>query len=202
MENNERISSEIINFTIDVENISEVDLNNIKNQLKKVEKKVKEKNKPKTITISGDAHGKIKKYCNLFNYNIGEFTEKILLEEIEKNKCIEKDERDLEDIKKEEMSEIEKRYIDNELKSRTLIKSNKLLFSKYLEFYGYSITDGLPIYEIIEIDSMFFNDIYRDILKENGIEIKLVNKVESTKNIKTTKIEDFFILDSEKIIYS
>ena len=195
MENNERISNEFINLIIDVENISEVDLNNIKNQLKQVEKKVKEKKKPKTITISGDTHGKIKKYCNLFNLNIGEFTEKVLLEELERNKCFEKDERDLEDIKKEEMSEIEKRYIDNKLKSRTLIKSNKLLFSKYLEFYGYSITDGLPIYEIIEINSKFFNDLHRNVLKENNIEIELVNKRESTKNIKTTKVEDFLILD-------
>lgn len=191
MKDNERISSEVINFTIDVENISEADLNNIKNQLKKVEKKVKEKKKPKTITIPGDTHAKVKNHCNLFNLNIGEFTEKVLLEEIEKNKCIEKGERDLE----EEMSEIEKRYIDNELKSRTLIKSNKLLFSKYLEFYGYSITDGLPIYEIIEINSKFFNDLYRNILKENNIEIKLVNKIQATKNIKTTKVEDFLILD-------
>lgn len=196
MENNERISSEIINFTIDVENISEVDLNNIKNQLKQVEKKVKEKKKPKTITIPGDTHAKVKKHCNLFNLNIGEFTEKVLLEELERNQCIKKDERDEEDIQKEEMSEIEKRFIDNELKSRTLIKSNKLLFSKYLKFYGYSITDGSPIYEIIEIKGDFFNEKYKDTLKENNIEIKLVTKRESTKNIKTTKVEDFFILDS------
>lgn len=196
MENNERISSEIINFKIDVENISELDLNNIKNQLKQVEKKVKQKKKPKTITIPGDTHAKVKKYCNLFNLNIGEFTEKVLLEELERNQCIKKDERDKEDIQKEEMSEIEKRFIDNELKSRTLIKSNKLLFSKYLRFYGYSITDGLPIYEIIEIKGDFFNEMYKDTLKENNIEIKLVTKRESTKNIKTTKVEDFFILDS------
>lgn len=188
MENDERLSSGVINFTIDIENISEVDLNNIKNQLKQVEKKVKEKNKPKTITISGDVHSKIKNHCSLFNLNIGEFTEKILLEELTRNVCVKKDQRIYEDIKKEEMSEIEEKYIKEELRNRTLIRSNILLLSKYLKFYAYSITDGSPIYEVIDRSVM-------NVLQENNIEISLVDKRESTKNIKTSKVEDFIVLD-------
>ena len=194
MENNERLSSEVINFTIDVENISESDLNSIKNQLKRVEKKVKEKNKPKTITISGESHSKIKKHCSLFNLNIGEWTEKVLMEELNKSNCIEKDERDHEDIQKEEMSKIEEKYINEELRKRTLIKSNKLLLSKDLKFYGYSILDGLPIYEIAnKVD--LFREEFLDYLKEGGVEISLTDKKEATKNIKTSKVEDFLILD-------
>jgi hypothetical protein len=194
MENNERLSSEVINFTIDVENISESDLNSIKNQLKRVEKKVKEKNKPKTITISGESHSKIKKHCSLFNLNIGEWTEKVLIEELNKSNCIEKDERDYKDIQKEEMSKIEEKYINEESRKRTLIKSNKLLLSKDLKFYGYSILDGLPIYEITnKVD--LFKEEFLDYLKEGGVEISLTDKKEATKNIKTSKVEDFLILD-------
>jgi hypothetical protein len=194
MENNERISSEVINFTIDVENISEVDLNNIKNQLKEVEKKVKEKKKPKTITIPGDSHAKIKKHCSLFNLNIGEFTEKVLLEEIERNKCIEEDERDLKDIQEEEMSEIEKRYINEELKIRTLIKSNKLILSKDLKFSGYSYIDGNPVYEVLNNNFNQFQNKYNDYLNENNVELRLVKKSEISKNIKSTNIEEFIII--------
>jgi hypothetical protein len=194
MENNERLSSEVINFTIDVENISESALNSIKDQLKRVERKVKEKNKPKTITISGESHSKIKKHCSLFNLNIGEWTEKVLIEELNKSNCIEKDERDYKDIQKEEMSKIEEKYINEELRKRTLIKSNKLLLSKDLKFYGYSILDGLPIYEITnKVD--LFKEEFLDYLKEGGVEISLTDKKEATKNIKTSKVEDFLILD-------
>jgi hypothetical protein len=191
MENNE---SKVINFTIDVENISEADLNNIKNQLKQVEKKVKEKNKPKTITISGDSHIKIKKHCSLFNLNIGEFTEKVLLEEIEKNKCIENDERDYKEIKEDESLKILEKYRNDELKKRTYIKSNILLIIKELKFSGYSYVDGKPIYEIISNNFNKFKNVYNDYLDENNVELRLVKKSEISKNIKSTNIEEFIII--------
>lgn len=50
----------------------------IKEQLKVLGKKVKKANKPKTITLSSKTVNKIKTYCDMFNYNIGDWTEKIL----------------------------------------------------------------------------------------------------------------------------
>jgi len=180
-------------LSINLNDIDEDYLNEVKEKLKKVERKLKEKNKPKTITISGKSHESIKKHCSLFNYNIGEWCEKVLLNEIKKNNCIIKDERDYKDIQKEEMSKIEEKYTNEELRKRTLIKSNKLLLSKDIKFHGYSILDGLPIYEILT-DIQKFMIKNKEIIENNNVEIKISNNKEISKGIlNNDKIEDFLI---------
>jgi hypothetical protein len=74
---------------MDLNNIqTEQDLLLLKEKVKEIEKKIKENNKPKTITISGNAHNTIKRFCTSLNFNIGDWCEKILLKEIEDNDCI------------------------------------------------------------------------------------------------------------------
>jgi hypothetical protein len=58
----------------------------LKEKFKEVEIKLKEKAKPKTITISGEAHNIIKNHCNTLNESIGEYAEKILLENVDDEK--------------------------------------------------------------------------------------------------------------------
>jgi hypothetical protein len=191
MENNYK--TEIL--SINLNDIDEDYLAEVKEKLKKAEKKLKEKNKPKTITISGRSHEVIKKHCNLFNYNIGEWTEKVLLEEIQKNNCIIKDERDHKEIEDEEISKLENKYIREWSRSKKLMKSNKLLLSKDLKFSGYSILDGLPIYEIL-IDSQKFMIKNKEIIDDNNVKIEISNNKEISKGIlNNDKIEDFLILD-------
>ena len=57
----------------------------IKEKFKQVETVLKGKIKPKTITISGPSHTKIREYCALLNENIGEWCDKILINYIVEN---------------------------------------------------------------------------------------------------------------------
>ena len=57
----------------------------IKEKFKQVETVLKNKIKPKTITISGPSHTKIRDYCALLNENIGEWCDKVLINFIAEN---------------------------------------------------------------------------------------------------------------------
>ena len=54
----------------------------LKDALKEIESKLKVK--PKTITISGEAHNIIKNHCATLNESIGEWSERKLLESVSK----------------------------------------------------------------------------------------------------------------------
>jgi len=65
-----------------IDNVSELDeeqVLRIKEKFKEVENSLKEKIKPKTITISGPTHNKIKEHCTITMENIGDWSEKTLL---------------------------------------------------------------------------------------------------------------------------
>jgi hypothetical protein len=190
---------------MDLNNIqTEKDLLLLKEKVKQIEKKIKENNKPKTITISGNTHNTIKRFCSTLNLNIGEWSEKVLLKEIEDNNCVilvedhdsavSYEDRILKDSEK-----IKYKYIKEEVRTKYLIKSNKLIFSDQLKFEGYSYVDTLPIYE-------FTGDMTHFKMTNNFDELGLVfNKVETfelAKNIKTNKdLEDYIVLNGGKIEY-
>lgn len=163
-----------------IDNIEENDLVSLKSRIKEVEKRIKEKNKPKTITISGDIHAKVKKHCTTFNLNIGEWTEKIILDELDKN-CIIVDDREEKEITKDLEKEISDRWFKEMTINKYLIKSNVLLSSKSLRFCGYSIADGNPIYEFIGEDMNHFK-ISND-FDSMDINFTLVKKSEISKGI-------------------
>jgi len=189
---------------MDLNNIqTEKDLLLLKEKVKEIEKKIKENNKPKTITISGSAHNTIKRFCTSLNFNIGDWCEKILLKEIEDNNCVILVEdydstKSYEDIIKEDSEVLKDKYIKEKQNTKYLIKSNKLILSSQLKFNGYSRLDGQPIYEFTGEDMNHFkmvNDF-------DGLGITF-NKIDMDFGfIKTNeKLEDCVILDSNSIEY-
>lgn len=189
---------------MDLNNIqTEKDLLLLKEKVKEIEKKIKENNKPKTITISGSAHNTIKRFCTSLNFNIGDWCEKILLKEIEDNNCVILVEdydstKSYEDIIKEDSEVLKDKYIKEKQNTKYLIKSNKLILSSQLKFNGYSRLDGQPIYEFTGEDMNHFkmvNDF-------DGLGITF-NKIDMDFGfIKTNEeLEDCVILDSNSIEY-
>lgn len=63
-----------------------LDIIALKKQLESLSSAINEKSKPKTITISSDVHSVMKDFCNKMGYNIGDFTEKAILDKIELDK--------------------------------------------------------------------------------------------------------------------
>jgi hypothetical protein len=182
MDNNYIKESTLVNIISgNIDNIEENDLVSLKSRIKEVEKKIKEKNKPKTITISGDVHSKVKKYCTTFNLNIGEWTEKIILNELSENNCIILDDREEKEVRKDLEKEITDKWFYEKNRNKYLIKTNVLLSSKSLRFWGYSIIDGKPIYEFIGEDMSHFK-ISND-FDSMGIIFTLVREAEISKGI-------------------
>ncbi len=70
---------------VDKSEVTDADISIFKSSMKEVEKVLKEKNKPKTITISGYSHKIVKDYCLENNLNMGEWVSSILVSEIEKS---------------------------------------------------------------------------------------------------------------------
>ena len=69
----------------ELEKVEDLDYNQIlelKNELKNLDLKIKEKIKLKTISITENTHNKIKEYCTGLNKNIGDWSEEILLKEV------------------------------------------------------------------------------------------------------------------------
>lgn len=146
----------------------------LKEKVKLIEKKIKDSNKPKTITISGKSHNAIKKFCTALNLSIGEWSEKILLKEIKHNNCIIIDDKNY-----DEKDVISKKWIAEADRKKYLIKYNKNILSKEFTFIGYSITDGYLVYEYIGDDMVFtmINNNFDDL----GIKIANVKEDEITR---------------------
>lgn len=145
----------------------------LKEKVKLIEKKIKDSNKPKTITISGKSHNTIKKFCTALNLSIGEWSEKILLKEIEHNNCI------LIDKNYDEEDFISKKWIEEKERKKYLIKYNKHILSNEFKFIGYSIIDGYLVYEYIGDDMVF--TMLNNNFDELGIEIANVKDDELTR---------------------
>lgn len=174
-----------------IDELTENDVENLKAKMKEIEKKVKEKNKPKTITISGIDHSIIKSYCNSLNLNIGEWTAKVLIEEIERNRCITYSNETYEEIQEAGVKNIREKYkyLFEESENEILLKSNKLILSKDLKIKGYSFFDGKPIYEI----SFDNRESFLDYVRENDIDVVLCKKNEISNEIIPTEDMDFII---------
>ena len=129
--------------TIDPE---EFQLAALKAAARKLEQSIKERKKPKTITISGETHNKIKSYCSTMGLNIGKWTEQVLLREITDNTCIEKVESNYDEFINETVETIKTKYTNK----KTMYKTNKLIMCEVLRLVGESKLDGMPVYELID----------------------------------------------------
>lgn len=70
---------------VDSSEVTDADISNLRDKMKEIEKVLKEKNKPKTITISGYSHKIVKDYCADSGLNMGEWVSSILVSEVEKS---------------------------------------------------------------------------------------------------------------------
>ena len=118
----------------------------LKAAARKLEQNIKERKKPKTITISGDTHNKIKTYCNSMGLNIGKWTEQVLKREISENNCVEVTNYD--DYINDTAEDIKNKYT----KKTTRYKTDTLIMCEVLRLVGESIVDGMPIYELVDSD--------------------------------------------------
>lgn len=131
---------------INSDGFDEEQIQSIKERIKLFEDKLKEKVKPKTITISNNVHNIIKNYCNFYNIKIGDWVEKTLMEKIEENTptresiSVEKAKEELED--KYKNYGIRKQLVSSE----RLLALNKN--SKKFKFIGFGV-NGKPIYDYV-----------------------------------------------------
>ena len=176
---------------IDVDKLQEGDIEILKKQLKELEKKVKENNKPKTITISSKTHNTIKRYCQLFNINIGDWAEKALLKEIESTNCVLMDDMTYEERQKSDMLEISNKFLSEQNSNQHLVKFTKPLISKELKYKGWSVIDGQSIYQYVGDDFTYFK--LSNNLEDLGIKCKLVVKSEIVSSV-CPKEEDQIVL--------
>jgi hypothetical protein len=177
-----------------VDDITESDLNDFKSKMKEIEKKVKEKNKPKTITISGKDHSVIKQYCSKLNLNIGDWVSKILLSEINNSPLIILNDEDSKDSIEKEKEDLIKKY--TYVRSKYLYKANKAIMSKDFNVIGYSIIDGKPIYTF-DGDMTWLKQKYD--FEEIGLELLSNNSELSEKFLPFIDTDmDYFIMESSK----
>lgn len=121
-------------------------INDIKKKLKDFEKSIKERNKPKTITISGKSHEVIKKYCSQLNLKIGDWVEDILQKEIDNNSAVFIGEENYEEYIEKECEKLVDKYKDLNYVTWS-IKIDKFILLKNFKFLGYHISDGMPMYK-------------------------------------------------------
>lgn len=128
------------------EGFDEDQIQTLKERIKLFEDRLKEKVKPKTITISNNVHNIIKNYCNFYNLKIGDWVEKTLMEKIEDN-TPKRETVSIEQVKEE----LETKYKDYGVRKQ-LVSAGKLLNldknSKKFKFIGFGI-DNKPIYDYI-----------------------------------------------------
>ncbi len=137
---------------------TEEDLIEMKRKVKQMEKELREKNKPKTITIPGKTHSTIKKYCSELNLNIGEWASQVLLREIENDSCVIKLDDDYDTRTKKLAEEIKQKYNVK----RSAFKLDKIFIHKDLKSLGYSRVDAYPIYEYTGDNINEFTEKYKE----------------------------------------
>ena len=118
----------------------------LKAAARKLEQSIKDRKKPKTITISGDAHNRIKTYCATMGLNIGKWTEQILLREITDNACVERVQSNYDEYINETVEGIKSKYTAK----RTRYKTDKMIVCDGLRLVGESATTGDPVYELTD----------------------------------------------------
>lgn len=178
--NNETLKN--LSFSIENLNIDEDGIKELKKGITQLEKKIRERNKPKTITISGKDHSIIKKYCQELNLNIGEWSSKVLLSEVSKNECVIVDDRTSEEIKKSDSEILLDKY--SRLKG-VLYKLDKLVNNKEFILRGYSYVDGLPIYEYLGTEQIQKNadGFYYHQRFEQEVKLSLIKPNELSLNV-------------------
>lgn len=142
----------------DISNLEDEQILKLRDKLKEIDGKLKEKAKPKTITISGEAHGVIKTHCSSLNESIGEWSEKILLENVKpKRYRILTIKLNSEEILHSVKNAIQK-IGQKEGLITTINKECSFIYSSLigkLEFLGFSRIHGQPIFRYFQSEEIF-----------------------------------------------
>lgn len=176
--------------TIDPE---EFQLAALKAAARKLEQSIKERKKPKTITISGETHNKIKSYCSTMGLNIGKWTEHILLREINDNTCIENVQSNYEEYINETVEDIKTKYTTK----KTMYKTDKLIMCEALRLVGESVIDGMPVYELVdqEINPL----VAAKSIANMGIIVEITDEYTTTLSI--DKYDTDAVIINKKLLY-
>lgn len=130
----------------------------LKEKLKTFETKLKEKEiKPKTITISGSIHNKIKNHCGYIGIKIGDWVEKVLLEAMQPAIITEKlDYNQQEKQLEKQKDDLIQTWIKSKDRNKVII-SDKLILLTNFKFLGYESANGKPTYDFIGTEEEFKN---------------------------------------------
>jgi hypothetical protein len=128
----------------------------LKEKLKTFETKLKEKEiKPKTITISGSIHNKIKNHCGYIGIKIGDWVEKVLLEAMQPAIITEKlDYNQQEKQLEKQKDDLIQTWIKSKDRNKVII-SDKLILLTNFKFLGYESANGKPTYDFIGTEEEF-----------------------------------------------
>ena len=128
----------------------------LKEKLKSFETKLKEKEiKPKTITISGSVHNKIKNHCGYIGIKIGDWVEQVLLEAIKPAIITEKlDYKDYEEQLDKQKGDMIESWFKSKDRNKVII-SDKLIALPNFKFLGYESFNGKPTYDFIGGEKAF-----------------------------------------------
>ncbi len=196
------LGNKIDNLIVDVNksDISDVEISLIRDKMKEFEKALKDKSKPKTITISGSCHKMVKDFCSDNNLNIGDWVSRILMDEVDKKSkdlnynirrahsvvyqdfikgvdmgedCI------LNETEEEASARIIRKYkgVINKSK-KVFIKSNEFIDDAKVLLIGYDRLDGYGIYLVISEDFNTSSYLVADKLNHKNI-----SKVPLNENI-------------------
>ena len=131
----------------------------LKDKIKNFEAKLKDKVKPKTITISSSVHNKIKKYCNDFNLKIGDWVEDTLLKALDcTDTQIKQKYSTYEEYVEAAKDDLMKKWKEYQ-KINKLIKSDNLILKPKFKFKGFSFIDHKPMYDYLGTDAQLQKEI-------------------------------------------
>jgi hypothetical protein len=149
----------ILEKTIDeCDGLDEEQIISIKEKIKTFESKLKDKIKPKTITISSLVHNKIKNYCNTFGLKIGDWVEETLLNALDCSDKKSTKKQTEEEWLEESKDELLKKWREYQ-KINKLIKTEYLILKPKFKFKGFSIVDHKPLYDYLGTDKELEKDL-------------------------------------------
>lgn len=187
---NTELSTSLDDSTFDTE---EFQLAALKAAAKKLEQRIKEKKKPKTITISGEVHNSIKTHCALMGLNIGKWTEQVLMREISESNCIEMVQSNYDEYINETVEDIKTKYTTK----KTMYKTDKLIMCEVLRLVGESVVDGMPVYELVdqEINPL----VAAKFIADMGIIVEITD--ENTIPLSIDKYDTDAVIINKKLLY-
>ena len=177
-----------------IDDMNDEQILKLKERLKSIDLKLKDKIKPKTITISGSVHNKIKNHCSNFNFKIGDWVESVLLKEI--SQCpvefLNKDQYE-DSVEVDKKAIVERYYESNHV--RKMIKTDKIVANPLFRFMGYSRLDNKPVYNFIgtsdkDMDSIacpywrVYNESITTKYTEDMVDMDLAFTGDSQKDVK------------------